>query len=135
MCRCSAGGLLLLFIAACSGCSSGIDAGGRVAVAGLITLDDAPVSEGRVTFIPHGESDNPAAAGPIAAGKFDIPIAEGPKPGDYVVRITVGSMRRDSNFNGEKQKRFEQPVTIMADMSAGLNIELATPPSQPANSR
>lgn len=132
--RRSAWGPLLLFIAACSGCSSGIDAGGRVAVAGLVTLDDAPVAEGRVTFIPQAASDNPGATGPIAAGKFNIPIAEGPRPGDYVVSITVGSMRRDS-FNGEKQKSFKQPVTITADMSAGLNINLTTPPPQPANSR
>ncbi len=79
--------LILLLIALLSpvlGC--GTDTGGRLAVSGTITLKGEPLESGTIQFAAVDGSLMSGAT--IAAGKYDIPAAQGLTPGTYTVRVS-----------------------------------------------
>lgn len=68
----------------CIGC--GADTGGRVPVAGKVTLDGQPLERGSIEFHPSG-SDGTMTGSVIEDGEFSIPATQGAKPGSYSVKI------------------------------------------------
>ncbi|MFO0956075.1 MAG: hypothetical protein U0800_01265 [Isosphaeraceae bacterium] len=70
-----------------SGCGS--DGLPRERISGKVTLDGRPVDSGSITFLPTA-SDAPGtgAEAPIRAGAFDVPAAQGPIPGTYLVLVS-----------------------------------------------
>jgi len=74
---------VVVFLA--GGCSS--DDVSRVAVKGTVLMDDEPLPQGRVVFVPIGETAGPKAAAEIRDGRFELPIESGPLPGKQRVEI------------------------------------------------
>jgi hypothetical protein len=77
--------VLVAAAAPIAGCGSGT--GGRVEVVGQVTYDGQPVDTGSIAFIPIDGSPGHAAGGILVAGRYKIPAAQGPLPGNYRVEI------------------------------------------------
>jgi len=80
-------GLLLWNIA---GCSSG-DGLNRVAIQGAATLDGQPIQDGSFSLIPPVDAgkSSPSVYGVISNGKYHVPVARGPVPGEHRLEVTV----------------------------------------------
>ena len=79
--------LTMLLIASFSfllGC--GPDTDGRVPVSGTITLNDKPLESGTIQFAAVDGSLLSGAT--ITAGKYEVPAAQGLRPGTYTVRVS-----------------------------------------------
>lgn len=81
--------MLLALAASISGCGEDADELPRVEVSGEVSKDGSPIKEGRVNFIPEGQTKGPASGAGIVNGKFMIPRTNGPVPGTYRVRVEV----------------------------------------------
>jgi len=68
-------------------CAPGCGHHGRVAVEGTVTLDEQPLDEAQIEFIPKPGTAAPTVGGDIVNGKFAIPADKGPMVGQYRVRI------------------------------------------------
>jgi hypothetical protein len=83
---------LALATVALVGCAydpwTGVDTLPRVAVAGTVTLDGTPLSEGMIQFDPAAETKGTTAAGEISGGKYSIAQSQGPVPGKHKVQIS-----------------------------------------------
>jgi hypothetical protein len=71
-------------VIALSGCGEAGDGLPRQGVTGTVTLDGRPLERGIIRL----ESTSMMAGGEISGGRFDIPRAQGPIPGDYRVFIS-----------------------------------------------
>lgn len=131
--------LVPLLMAIFTGCGAGADPSGRIAVSGMVTLDGAPVTAGRVNFIPDGNTDSPAAGGAIdAEGNFNIPAVDGPKPGTYKVKFILNSGSPRDKFDRRAQKdglEIQQSIIIAKDDAAKLQFKLTSPPTNVSKSR
>lgn len=79
--------ILLALITACaSGCGSG-DGLNRQPISGAVTVDDAPVPNGSVTFEPLFTGGIGGGA-VISNGKYSISRADGLPPGKYRISVT-----------------------------------------------
>ena len=81
-CYCAAG-LLLVCLAACLGCGTGL-----ATVEGTVTFDGKPVESGSIVFEP-ADGAGPSAGGQIQNGKYQLAGEAGVMPGKKVVRITA----------------------------------------------
>ena len=81
--------ILLALAAPLSGCGKDADGLPRVEVSGEVSKNGSPIKEGRVSFIPEGQTKGPATGAGIVNGRFMIPRAIGPVPGSYRVRVEV----------------------------------------------
>lgn len=69
------------------GCGSGGEGPPRAAVEGSVTLDDVPLKEGVVRFVPTGDTGGPKTTVPISEGQFKIDSASGPVVGEHRIEI------------------------------------------------
>jgi hypothetical protein len=60
----------------------------RESVSGNVSLDDQPLEEGIITFIPVGGGD-PVASGLIRQGAYSVEREYGPAPGVHTVTISA----------------------------------------------
>jgi len=74
------------------GCAEKLDQLPREAISGTVTLDDQPLKDGTIQFLPDATASDEAtfAGGRILEGKFDVPRDQGPTPGRYSVTIISG---------------------------------------------
>jgi hypothetical protein len=72
-------------LALLSGCSGGDP--DRVAVAGQVQVDGAPLPRGTVQFIPDAGTPGPAVVAEVVAGRFELPRDQGPITGDYQIEV------------------------------------------------
>src|SRR5438270_729333 len=83
---------ILLSALALGGCSNDpwnpVDPLPRVPVAGTVTLDGTPLSQGMIQFDPAQETKGTTVAAEISGGKYSIEKAQGPVPGKYKVLIS-----------------------------------------------
>ena len=79
--------LVLISLALFSGCGPS-----GVSVHGIVTLDDVPVENAMVTFVPDDYEQDPAVAWTDESGRYEIYSGSdviGLVPGEYKVRITT----------------------------------------------
>ena len=81
--------LALALAISLSGCGGAADELPREEVSGEVSKNGSPIKEGRVNFIPEGQTKGPASGAGIVNGKFMIPRVNGPIPGTYLVRVEV----------------------------------------------
>ncbi len=117
--------LFLLVLA--SGCGGSAD---RQALQGTVTLDNQPLEQGAIRFIPTTGTAGPSAGCEIKAGKFDVQADKGVLPGSFRVEITAsrktGRKTRD-RVSGEMTDMFAQYLppqynrnsTLTADVKGG----------------
>ena len=72
--------ILLALTAPFSGCGKDADGLPRVKVSGEVSNNGSPIKEGRVNFIPEGQTKGPATGAGIVNRKFMVPRANGPVP-------------------------------------------------------
>ena len=105
-----AAGLMSTF----SGCSP--DTGGRVPVAGTVTLGGTMLDRGTIEF--HPVSTGSITGGTIRDGRFEIPATTGAFPGSYEVRIfstdvdAAAEAPTDAPPGPESERRPLQPERI-----------------------
>lgn len=78
-------------LAGCGGKDNGLHR-----VYGTVTLDNAKIKEGSITFVPQAGTKGPSGGSPIADGAYDVPKDKGLAPGKYRVEI------RSSRKTGKK---------------------------------
>jgi len=69
------------------GCSGAPETFTRVAVTGMVTLDDQPIDGAMIRFIPLGATAGPKTAFEIRQGKFEVNATHGPPVGSHRVEI------------------------------------------------
>jgi hypothetical protein len=80
-------GFSATLLVAVAGCGLGGTSTPREPVSGTVTFDGHPLEAGTIQFQPAGRAEGVASWATITAGRFDIPRAEGPVPGKYMVAI------------------------------------------------
>ena len=93
--------LILVFVFATSvGCSERPLL--RMPIHGTVTLDGKPLAAGDIVFEPKSGSPT-RSGGLIQAGKFDVPVGDGPAPGIYAVAIFGGPVDPEAaaKFTGD----------------------------------
>jgi hypothetical protein len=139
----------LLMIGGCGGGAS--DAPPRAAVKGTVHLDDAPLAEGIIRFVPTGETTGPKVSAPIVNGEFSLPVKWGPWVGAQRVEIEStddGGLAPDDETAVERMReagirrveRVEIPAiynrrstlttTILAEQENELEFKLSSAPSR-----
>jgi len=101
----------MLVVGVLLGCGSGApDKFNRAAVEGQVTLDDAPLAEGDILFIPL--SGGAMAGGKIKDGRFKLSRNEGPTVGPN--RVEIRSVQATGRI-------IESPVAPEGDGAPGDN--------------
>ena len=98
--------LLAAGLVALAGCGGG---GNQAEVSGAVTYDGAPI-DGAISFVGGGADARNAGAA-IVDGKYAIPAANGPTPGQYTVRI---------NWQKKTGKKFKSDAGEFDDAKEGL---------------
>jgi len=89
--------LAIVLVAGCSGedKAQGPDLSKLVPVSGIATLDDTPVADANVTFVPKSKDGFVATGRTDASGKYEVAtddgkgkMTKGVVPGDYNVVVT-----------------------------------------------
>lgn len=117
-------------MAACVGCSGQDRRFARVAVHGEVFLDDRPLPNGSLSFVP--QSSGPASGASVVDGSFQIERQRGPTLGQYWVRITAEVSKPSAHeaLRVETDPPAEIPplsVAITADGEA-LSLHFRTAP-------
>lgn len=105
-------------MAVLSGLVTGCDRAGldRVAVAGDVRVDGAPLGKGTVRFIPTAGSTGPAILAGVEAGRFSVPQDKGPLTGDYRVEVLadpdVGFDVTDDLAYAAAREKSPQPLNL-----------------------
>lgn len=86
----ASGSLLAALVLTCSGCGAEPrEAFTRVPIAGTVTLDQAPLDEAIIRFIPTGQTPGPKTMFPVDAGTFTATSENGPAVGRHRVEIEL----------------------------------------------
>jgi len=121
--------VLALSLLVLSGCSR------RAAVEGAVNFAGAPVDGGRIIFNPTEEGGKvPPVSADIVGGKYSLPAASGPVPGQYRVEITwkkkTGKQIDTPGDPGVKMDETVEAIpptyngaktTLTADVKSGAN--------------
>ena len=127
------------------GCGSA-DEPERLEVAGSVTVNGDPLAEGRIAFLPQGETPGPAVGGEIRQGRFVIPLEKGPAAGTHRVEIlamrstgektTAGSGAEDPEALGDVEEQFspepynrqsQLTVEVTPSTAGSISLELEIP--------
>lgn len=138
--------LLALSSMALPGCSSG--SGGGAPVEGMVTLDNAPVDGGVISFVPAERSDHQVMVfAKIHNGKYVLTGKQGPVPGRY--RVDIGWKKKtgrqvpssdppnkiDEEIQLIPKKYNEKSATFVDIKSAGNKFDYAISSKEGANDK
>ena len=98
----------------------------RTAASGQVELDGQPLSQGRILFIPAGDTEGPAASGTIQNGQFVLDRDSGPVVGDNRVCIfsqpqTGFDLDDETSYARAVQRNRNQPVLGKQPIPAQYN--------------
>jgi hypothetical protein len=118
--------LLLALASLGLGLAAGCGSGDWATASGKVTLDDAPLKEGVITFHPAG--DQASAYGQVTDGEFSINTGQktGLKPGKYKVTVSAttvpesGSAQR-ARLLTPKKYAVKETSDLEADVKPGSN--------------
>lgn len=122
--RCQKTLLCTFLLALLAGCGN---SAGRQALQGSVTLDNAPLEQGTVRFIPVQGTNGPSAGGEIKKGEFSIAADKGVLCGSFRVEITAsrktGQKVRD-RFTGEMTELNTQFLPPRYNSNSELTAEV-----------
>lgn len=104
------------------GCNSGVP---RSPVSGSVTLDEKPLKEGSILFIPL--SDGPSAGGDIKDGRYELKEEDGPGLGRYRVEINSwvpGGRGIKDAATGETEQDLVSIVPPQYNRDSELEVEV-----------
>jgi hypothetical protein len=120
---CALAGVLAVLLSGC---------GGRHAIEGTVTLDDAPVDGGMIQFFAQGNdaSGKQNAHADIKDGKYSIPASQGLSPGTYKVVITwpkkTGKMVDVAGDQGNKIEETKEAIPSRYNSASNEMREITT---------
>jgi hypothetical protein len=95
---------ILLVLAAVLPGGCGDDAGGRLAVSGMVTIKGKPVEAGMIEFTPAAGSSGGGTYTPSGAvienGRYEIPRKQGLVPGKY--KVSISSPDKHNKLGGDE---------------------------------
>ncbi len=96
--------------------------GKRQAVKGTVQLNGTPLRWGSIALRPRS-SHHPTAWAMVNSGKFSIPAASGPLPGDYDIVVTsMGSVAPAPTVADAQVLKTPMPITI-GEVDASLDLD------------
>ncbi len=111
------------WVAVClCGCSGGVFEN-RQAVQGTVTLDGRPLSKALISFLPIGNTEGPKVSGVVQDGRFSIPAAKGPLPGEFQVKVEAISPEIEAMASGDFQSLRETAGTETIVIAPEFNRE------------
>lgn len=105
----------------------------RLPVAGAVTLDEQPVTNGQITFTPMADAKGPTAGSPVVGGRYAIQAERGPMAGKFRVEITAlrpmaekkqtmsiatGEMQTTSEYESLIPPRYNEDSELIAEVTA-----------------
>lgn len=108
----------MLVAALLCGCVTGCYRGDpdRVAVAGVVEVDGAPLGKGTVRFLPSSGSVGPVVVAGVEQGKFSVPRDKGPLTGDYRLEVAadpdVGFDVTDDLAYAAAREKSKKPLSL-----------------------
>lgn len=109
-----------------AGCSGG---GAPAEVTGKVMLQNKPLPEGSIRFVPRVETKGRPASAVITNGAYTIPLKDGLVPGKYRVEITArrktGKKVPVPDSPGVEREEDEEYIPIQYNLSTTLEAELA----------
>lgn len=97
----------------------------RVAIDGVVLVSDAPLKDGRISFIPTEETTGPAAVARVVAGKFRFNSHTGPVVGKHKVQI---ESTLDLGFPLDDERAYANAVRENADTGESVLPRQPIPP-------
>lgn len=137
--RCNAAALLAVLTSAFSAAGCGNRAPesfNRAAVEGTVTLDDEPVDDAIVRFIPTGRTPGPKTFFPVRDGRFQASRADGPPVGTHRVEIEIADEDELAHDDEQAMERLSEMrhrsvrrtgLDRKYDSKSPLTAELAEP--------
>jgi hypothetical protein len=77
---------VLLAVGSLAGCGK---KGDRCWVSGKVTLNNKPIADGGIRFLPRGGTPGPGAAAAIKDGQYEIPKSAGMMAGSYTLMFSA----------------------------------------------
>ena len=112
---------LLALLAGCGGSTD------RQALQGTVTLDNGPLQQGSIRFIPQAGTGGPSAGGEIKGGRFSVEADKGVLRGSFRVEITAsrktGRKTRD-RVSGEMTDIYAQFLPACYNRNSELTAEV-----------
>jgi hypothetical protein len=119
---------LCSLIAGCGG-RQDYDGPQRFSLSGSVTLDDQPVENGTIAFLPATDNQRPAG-GVIQDGTYSIPESKGVNEGTYTVEIRwsrpTGEQVRDVEDTGEMIDVVEEAVPARYNTQSELSVSVTS---------
>ena len=111
-------GVLLMLVFSVSGCGGGdADAPQRAAVEGSVMIDNQPLRQGVIRFVPMGDTTGPKTSMLINQGKFSADEEHGPLVGTHRIEIestdTAGLAMDDEEALQRLQSSGAQPLEVV----------------------
>ena len=99
-----------------AGCS-GVEGPPRAPVSGTVSLDDTPLKEGVVRFVPSEGTEGPKTTVPVADGQFAVDERSGPIVGKHRIEIestdTGGYAMDDENAIQELRESGTKRIEVV----------------------
>lgn len=106
-----------LIVCVIAGCTGG-DFDNRQAIGGNVTVAGRPLPKALISFIPTGATGGPKASGVVVDGQYAIAAADGPCPGEFVVKIETISPEIEALAAGDyealKRNAGAKPPLVIA---------------------
>jgi hypothetical protein len=90
------------------GCEQPSEPFTRVSVEGSVTLDDQPLDEATIRFIPTGSTAGPMTMFPIREGRFTASASDGPPVGTHRVEINLAAEEEFAHDDEQALQRLAQ---------------------------
>ena len=100
-----------------SGCGA---SGLGVSVSGKASLDDRPIQDGTIQFVPIEGTQGPTAGGTIKNGTYNISRDGGPVPGKYRIEISSFIDVKEATPKELAGALFGRPAS---DLPAGAQVQ------------
>ena len=113
----------IAILAVLSGCGSS----DRHTLKGTVTVNNQPLQQGSIRFIPLQGTDSPSAGSEIKSGEFSVAADKGPLCGSFRVEITAsrktGRKSRD-RMSGEMTDIYSQFLPARYNSNSDLTAEV-----------
>jgi hypothetical protein len=112
--------LWLIVLAGALGCS-GSAGNASARLSGAVTIDGAPVAEGKIAFLPQGDTAGQAVTADIQSGRYDAPAVPRGK-----VKAMITATKATGKMITEYSEPYAERVSIVPPQyGPGFDVDVA----------